>query len=101
MKSQFVVEKSGLVPIDHMFSGFKCMNIVKHNYDYFNGFRITMRRPIYPCKFGIYMQTNLKEYEHYVGHILDTGPSSPEFVEYEIPVKLMVHDLITAKLVQA
>ena len=75
------------------------MNIVKSNYDNFNGFRITMRRPAYPVKFGIYLMTNLREYEHFVGHILDTGENSQEFIEYEIPLRLMVHNLITARLV--
>ena len=72
MINQFNWENSGLMPIDYMFGGFQCINLVTKDFDYFNGFRITMRRPEYPCKFGIYLSTNLKEYEHFVAHLVDT-----------------------------
>ena len=38
-------DRSGLVPINFMFSGFQCLNLVQRNFEWFNGFRITMRRP--------------------------------------------------------
>jgi hypothetical protein len=44
-------------------------------------------------KFGVYLKTSLKEYEHFVAHIVDTGAGS-ETVSYEIPVSLMVNDNI-------
>lgn len=64
-------DRSGLVPIDYMFSGFKCHHLVKKDYDWFNGFRITMRRPPLACKFGAYIVTSFSEVEHYSGHIVD------------------------------
>ena len=72
MKSEFIWESSGLIKLDHMFSGFRCINLVKTWFDNCNGFRIKMRRPTYPVKFGVYLQTNLKEYEHYTAYLLDT-----------------------------
>ena len=82
-----------------MFCGFQCINLAKINYDYFNGFRIVMEKPQYPCKFGAHLQTNLKEYEHYVGHLVDVHPESKpadgiQWVEYEIPIWLMMHNRI-------
>jgi hypothetical protein len=82
-----------LVPVDYLFSGFRCLNLVKQNFEHFNGFRITLIRPRYPLKFGVYLKTSLKEYEHFVAHIVDTGAGS-ETVSYEIPVSLMVNDNI-------
>jgi len=31
-----------------------------------------MKKPVYPCKFGVYLETNFSEYEHFVGYLLDT-----------------------------
>lgn len=31
-----------------------------------------MRKPQYPLKVGIYVQTMFREYEHFIGHIVDT-----------------------------
>ena len=59
-----------------MFCGFQCINLTKISYDYFNGFRIVMEKPSYPIKFGAHLQTNLKEYEHYVGHLVDVEPEA-------------------------
>ena len=90
-----------------MFSGFECVNLFKINYEYFNGFRIRMEKPSYPCKFGVYIQTNLKEYEHFVGHLSDTNQSSSrndggiDWVDYEIPLWLMINDRVPNKLVRA
>ena len=37
-----------------------------------------------------------------MGHLLDTGSETPhQWVNYEIPVRLMVHNLIKSKMVQA
>ena len=100
MRCKFQQDQTGLVPIDYMFCGFQCINLVKLNYDYFNGFRITMEKPQYPCKFGAHIQTSLKEYEHYAGHLVDTTPrphssaSGIEWVEYEIPIWLMMQSTI-------
>ena len=86
-----------------MFSGWSCINLITKEFDYFNGFRITMRRPEYPCKFGVYLATNLKEYEHFVAHLVDVAPTvegeEAPFVEYEIPVRLMVHNVIRSRII--
>ena len=68
-------DRTGLLPIDYMFSGFQCLNLVYRDYDIYNGFRITMRKPQFPCKFGAHINTGISEYEHYVGHLVDTGNS--------------------------
>jgi len=59
-----------------------------------------MLRPNFPVKFGVYLKTSLKEYEHFVAHIVDTSAEA-EIVQYEIPVQLMVNNNINTKLVQA
>ena len=64
-------DRSGLVPIDYMFSGFECVNLVQSHFDWYNGFRITMRRPTHPCKFGVYVVTSISEVEHFCGHLID------------------------------
>jgi hypothetical protein len=91
-------DTSGLVPIDFMFGGFKCINLVIKQFEYFNGFRITMMQPSYPVKFGAYIETSLKEYEHFVGHLVDTS-SEPRLVTYEIPVALMMNNAIDTGVV--
>lgn len=89
---------SGLLPIDYLFSGIRCLNLVQKSFEYFNGFRIVMLRPNHPIKFGVYIQTSLKEYEHFVGHIVDTEGSS-EWVSYEIPLSLMINNNIQGRMV--
>ena len=82
MNCNFKRDQTGLVQIPYMFCGFQCINLAKVTYEHFNGFRIRMEKPKHPCKFGVYIQTNLKEYEHFVGHIVDTTPQeSPETTE--------------------
>ena len=69
-------DRTGLVPINYMFSGFECINLVQQTFDWYNGFRITMRRPTYPCKFGVYILTSFSnEVEHFCGHIVDVTSS--------------------------
>jgi hypothetical protein len=91
------------MPIDYMFGGFSSINLVTKDFDYFNGFRITMRQPEYPCKLGVFLSTNLKEYEHFVAHLVDVAPpvegQEAPFVEYEIPLRLMVHNVIRSRLI--
>ena len=60
-----------------------------------------MRRPNFPCKFGIHINTSLKEYEHFVGHLLDTGNDDGEWVEYEIPIQNMVNNRIRSSLIHS
>lgn len=62
---------------------------------------------MYPCKIGIVLKTGLGEYDYYVGHILDVDtrprdqiPAEEPYVEYELPIELMVHDAITNNLVK-
>jgi len=72
MKSNFKPDNTGLVKINYMFCGFRCINLIQKNFEYFNGFRVVMRRPTHPMKLGVYIQTSLREYEHFVAHIVDT-----------------------------
>ena len=103
MKSKFKPDTTGLLQIDYMFCGFRCINLMQKNFEYFNGFRVVMRRPQHPVKLGVYLETSLKEYEHFVAHIVDTtkplDPLSEEWVSYEIPINLMVNNNIQNKLV--
>lgn len=76
-------------------------------FENFNGLRVTMRQPVYPCKVGIILRTGLGEYDFYVGHILDVDnrprdkiPNEEPYVEYELPIELMVHDAISTNLVK-
>ena len=93
MQSKFKADTTGLVPIDYMFCGYRCINLIQKSFDYFNGFRILMKRPKHPLKFGVYIQTNLKEYEHFVAHIVDTDfQNNDEWVSYEIPLNLMINN---------
>ena len=102
MNSTLVRDNTGLVRINYMFTGLRCIELCLEQFEDFNGFRVTMRPPANPCKLGIYLQTNLSEYEHFIGHLLDTGSETPqEWVDYEIPVRLMVHNLIKSKMIQA
>ncbi len=57
-----------------------------------------MRQPLYPLKFGVYIKTSLKEFEHFTGLILDTGDSG-KLVSYELPINLMINDNIQGRLV--
>jgi hypothetical protein len=98
MKSEFKPDSTGLLQIDYMFCGFRCLNLIQKNYEYFNGFRIQMRQPKHPVKFGVYVSTSLKEYEHFVAHIVDTGDSN-ELRTYEIPINLMVNNNIETNTV--
>lgn len=61
-----VRERNNLLPIDYMFFGFRSLSLFQASFQYFNGLRIVMKPPSYPCKLGIYVQVSLKEYEHYV-----------------------------------
>lgn len=84
-----------------MFSGFQCIDLIRKQFDYYNGFRILMRKPTYPCKLGVHVCTNLNEYEYFVGHLIDIDSSdNPEaWVEYEIPISLMVNNYIKSSLI--
>lgn len=100
MHTRLQPDTSGLVPIDYMFGGFQCLDLVRRNFDNFNGIRITMRQPQHPLKFGIYMQTSMREYEHFVGHVVDTHPEpSEEWVQYELPFNLMMHSSVMSRMV--
>lgn len=69
------------------------MNLVRQQFDFFNGFRVTMRPPSVPCKFGVYINTAINEYEHFVGHLVDTETErKSDWVQYEVPLNLMVNN---------
>lgn len=72
LETKLIPDRSGLLPIDYMFGGFRCDTLFKNNFDGYNGFRIKMRKPMLPCKFGVTLTAGLSEYEMYTGHILDT-----------------------------
>ena len=48
-----------------MFFGFKSLSLFQSNFLYFNGLRIVMKPPSHPSKLGVYIEVNVKEYEHY------------------------------------
>lgn len=67
-----------------------------------------MRRPAYPCKFGVHVNTAIKEYEHFVGHLVDTpaptgdeqlATESGDWIQYELPLNLMVNNQIKSSLI--
>lgn len=60
-----------------------------------------MAKPMFPVKFGLFLKTSLKEYEHFVAHIVDTSGVDNEITQYEIPIALMVNNNIRNRLVQA
>ena len=100
---RFQLDRSGLVPINYMYCGFTCLSLVRQQFDVYNGFRITMRKPRYPCKFGVHLNTAIREFEHFVGHLVDTDPSAEEgeWVEYEIPINRMVNSQIKSSFIHA
>lgn len=55
MKSAFKPDTTGLVKIDYQFCGFRCINLIQKNFEYFNGFRVLMRQPQHPVKLGVYI----------------------------------------------
>jgi len=90
-----------------MFCGFQCQNLSLVQFENWNGLRLTMRKPVYPCKVGLILRTGLNEYDHYAGHILDVDtrprqdiPAEEPYMEYEIPIELMTHDSISNSLVK-
>ena len=96
MKAVLKQDRSGLLPIDYMFCGFHCTDLVRKEFNYFNGIRVLMRKPTHPCKIGVYINTALSEYEYFVGHVVDIDPSPDPlaWVEYEIPINLMINNYI-------
>jgi hypothetical protein len=65
LQGKFLKERNNLLPIDYMFFGFKSLGLFQNNFLYFNGLRIVMKPPQHPCKLGLYISVNIKEYEHY------------------------------------
>ena len=78
IEAKFRKDRSGLLHIDYMFSGLECLSLVKSHFDYYNGFRITMRPPVYPCKLGVHVNTSIREFEHFIGHLVDTNSEQPK-----------------------
>jgi len=101
MKGQLRRERSDLLPIDYMFAGFKCQDLVQHKFTYFNGFRVTMRPPALPCRFGIVIEHSLRNFDYFQAHIIDTNNQEKEsFISYEIPVRLMVNAKVNSRMVK-
>ena len=112
IEGKFKRESNNLLPIDYMYFGFKSIDLFISNFMYFNGLRIIMKPPCHPCKLGLYLGVNFKEYEHYTvsfqtyylwyfkGHLLDTlNRSDKQFQSYEIPITLLMNDRIRSKVV--
>ena len=80
LQSKFVRDTSGLhLPTNMMFSGIQNCFLCKHYYSHMNGIRVTMRPPSYPTKIGLNIKVAMgQEFEHYVGHIVDTKNPNPE-----------------------
>eukprot|EP00351_Strombidinopsis_sp_SopsisLIS2011_P004817 CAMPEP_0116883292 /NCGR_PEP_ID=MMETSP0463-20121206/15796_1 /TAXON_ID=181622 /ORGANISM="Strombidinopsis sp, Strain SopsisLIS2011" /LENGTH=49 /DNA_ID=CAMNT_0004537875 /DNA_START=387 /DNA_END=536 /DNA_ORIENTATION=+ len=49
-----------------------------------------MKKPTHAAKFGAYIETSMNEYEHFVGHLVDSHSDKDDlgdnWVQYEIPV---------------
>ena len=59
-----------------------------------------MRKPSFPCKLGVHINTGISEFEHFVGHLADIDDSSnKDWVSYEIPISLMVNNYIKSSLI--
>jgi len=65
IQGKLIRERNNLLPIDYMFFGFKSLSLFQSNFLYFNGLRIIMKPPSHPSKLGVYIEVNVKEYEHY------------------------------------
>lgn len=92
MGAKFIREKQGLeIENNVMFCGFQNNWIPKNTFDCFNGFRVTMKPPPYPCKFGVHLKVGLhNDYEPFSGVILDTNNSNrDQWKSYELPLSLM------------
>ena len=73
-----------------MFSGFKHFHLFKKDFDSYNGIRIVMKPPRYPCKLGIHIKVSMgNEHELFVGSIVDTKNDSDEWTTYELPINLL------------
>ena len=83
-----------------MFCGFQNVYLHKSEYDMFNGLRIKMKPPQYPCKLGLHIKVSIgNEYELFVGHILDTeNPRPNEWQSYEIPINNLHNDMVMNKV---
>ena len=102
VRTKFVRENLGFeLPDKLLFCGFQNNYMVKQEYDGFNGLKITMRPPPYPCKVGLHVRVSIgNEHEEYVGHILDTQSESPDkWQDYELPLSLLHQDQIMSKVV--
>lgn len=65
VEGKLIKERNNLVPMDHMFFGFRSLSMFQNNFMYFNGIRILMKPPMHPCKLGLYLNVTVKEYEHF------------------------------------
>ena len=68
LKAKFVKEKQGFqLENTTMFCGFQNNYLIKKEFEYFNGIRVTMKPPIYPCKVGLHIQITMgNEHELFV-----------------------------------
>jgi hypothetical protein len=61
-----------------MFAGFTNKHLFISNISDFNSIRITMKPPMYPAKLGMFLAVSIREYEHFVGHLLDNTNSKKD-----------------------
>ena len=68
----------------------------------YNGVRIIMKPPMYPCKLGLHIKMSMgNEHECFFGHLVDTkNPDPDSWQAYEIPLNLMHNDLVMSKVYQ-
>jgi xylose isomerase len=99
--AKFVKETQALqLENDVMFCGFENVYLLKKEFDIFNGIRVTMKPPAYPCKFGLHIKVGMgNEYELFLGHIMDTNNAEPDkWQTYELPLTLMHNDMVMSKV---
>ena len=95
VKCRFQLIPEGFVlPSTVMFSGFKHEHLFKKEFDTYNGLRITMKPPMYPCKVGLHLKVAFgSEHELFVASIVDINNQVEsdhlDWQTYEIPINLL------------
>ena len=103
VQAKFLRERQGLEKHnDVMFCGFQNLYLLKQEYDMYNGIRIIMKPPMYPCKIGLHIKMSMgNEHECFFGHLVDNqNPNPDDWQAYEIPINLMNNDLVMSKIYQ-
>mmetsp|Transcript_6827 Transcript_6827/g.11523 ORF Transcript_6827/g.11523 Transcript_6827/m.11523 type:complete len:155 (-) Transcript_6827:318-782(-) len=102
LKSRLIRERQGLVlPTNLMFSGFEHNDMFKREFYMFNGIRVTMRPPEYPCKVGLHIKMNIgNDNELFTGLILDqNNPRKDQWIQYELPINCLKQDFVHSQII--